>query len=382
MEQKYRIERLRAEDYTPLLSFLNEAFSYAPEQGFDTFLPVMWARDDEHMGKHLVIRDGDKIVAGLGVYPLKVNIMGQKLLFATCGNVGTLEPYRGKGMMTALLQAAMNELDRLGVVAARLEGRRSRYERFGFEPAGTKRTFVCYRSNLTGEPRANIAFTPIAPHDTDALTFAMHLHRAEMQFVDRGEASDFFKVCSAWHHIPYLATDQDGNRLGFLSASADKKDIAELYGVSDAIRAEILKSWIIRNDLGRVTYTSLGHDTAIAAQLSRECAMPTISHASQFKILHWAKLADALLKLKYRAAPPNGRFSIHIHTFGTLVYQDGVFQMTQTAIADLSLDPLTATRFLFGPDSPTAVCSIPAEKRTLALALFPLPLSWNGQDRV
>ncbi len=378
-----QVERATAKDYDALLDFMNDAFGYPADAGFDRFLPVMWKRDDAHMGKHLIIRDGERIVAGLGVYPLPVSIMGEPLLFATCGNVGTRKEYRGRGLMTTLLQAAMAELKAIGADAARLEGKRERYARYGFAHAGLSRQFLFYRSALLSPPCQAYTFTPIAIGDTAALTFASQLQRSEAQFVHRGGNDEFFQISSAWYRRPYLACDAAGKPVGMLSVSENSEEIAEIYAASTEVKAELLRAWIITNNLGKASYPAPGYDTALARILHRDCAALALKHASQFKIMHWDKLARALLKLKFSPAPfPEGSLALHIRGYGTLCYRDGVFEMTDGVQSDWSVDPLIATALLFGYDAPTAVCDIPSDRRILAQTLFPLPLSWNTQDRV
>ncbi len=378
----YKVERLTANDYDELLSFLNEVFDYSKDKGFDLLLPVMWVRDDEHMGKHLVLRDNEKIVAALGIYPLKTNIMGEELLFATCGNIGTLESYRGKGLMSQLLDTAMDEMRKMGVDAARLGGQRQRYERYGFEPAGIKHTYRLDRKNIA-EKTSAISFTPIESDSTEALSFAIKLQHSESQYVDRGNTLEFYKTASAWYNKPYLATDKDGKAVGILCTSNDKKEIAELYGLDTNVKYDILKAWIINNELSSVNYVGLGFDNELARLIIRDCAVVSVQHASQFKIMNWERVVNAVLKLKYRTStPPDGSLSIKITDCGTLLYCDGRFTMTDLSDADVTLDCLTATRLIFGPLPPETVCIVPNKKSSLFNSLFPLPLSWNGQDRV
>lgn len=75
----YKIEHLNAENYDELLHMLNTVFHKSEGDTFDIFLPVMWKRDDEHMSKHLAIREHGKLAAVVGVYPLPAIISGELL---------------------------------------------------------------------------------------------------------------------------------------------------------------------------------------------------------------------------------------------------------------------------------------------------------------
>ena len=102
-----------------------------------------------------------------------------------------------------------------------------------------------------------------------------------------------------------------------------------------------------------------------------------------FKIIHFAKVAMAMLSMKATyASLPDGEFTLAVNGMETIQYKDGSFQSINDASADLTLNHLDATRFLFGPLPPSSVCDIPAKIRPVVEALLPLPLWWNYQDRV
>ena len=113
-----QLVRLTAADYEEALDFMNMVFSMNRRPAnFLTGLPIMWERDDEHMGKHWAVKREGRIRAMLGVYPLPVVIAGMKLLFSTVGNVCTSRYEAGKGYMAALMALAMEELERQGMDA-------------------------------------------------------------------------------------------------------------------------------------------------------------------------------------------------------------------------------------------------------------------------
>ena len=98
-----KIEKLTASDFDGLLDTLNACFARGQEgYTFLDTLPAMWRHDDTAMGRHLAIRDGDRVAAVVGVYPLQTRVAGHDVLFATVGNVGTRPEYRNSGYMKAL----------------------------------------------------------------------------------------------------------------------------------------------------------------------------------------------------------------------------------------------------------------------------------------
>lgn len=92
------IVRLTAKDYDEWLEVLNIVFTGQNKRSvdFEQSLPKMCVRDDEHMGRHLAVKEGGKICALLGIYPLRTRIGKEEVLFSTVGNVATLPKYEGK----------------------------------------------------------------------------------------------------------------------------------------------------------------------------------------------------------------------------------------------------------------------------------------------
>ena len=125
------IVRLSQQDAPEALDFLNLVFSMAKyPHDFRKMLPKMWEDDGKHVDNHLAVKVDGRIRAIVGVYPLPANIAGEKLLFATMGNVATHPFDTGKGYMSELLDAAMKQLSDMNADGARLGGMRQRYARW------------------------------------------------------------------------------------------------------------------------------------------------------------------------------------------------------------------------------------------------------------
>ena len=108
-----------------------------------------------------------------------------------------------------------------------------------------------------------------------------------------------------------------------------------------------------------------------------------LTSPSLFKIIHFDKVADALIKLKQKSVAhlPQGESVIGIKDWGNLLIccKDGKVYCEKTdRQPSIVLDELEATRFLFGPFAPETVTKCDA----FLSALLPLPLSWCTVDRV
>jgi len=382
------IIRLKKENYDELISLLNYVFTRhnKKEANFEKDLPKMCVCDDEHMQKHFGIFEDGKLVAAIGVYPLPTDVAGERLLFSTVGNVVTHPDYEGRGYMTALLNCAMSELERIGADASRLAGLRHRYNRYGYEMCGAVYSFA-----FTGKNRKNrfpdlgedVILKKIESTDILMLKRARELQSSCKIAVERSEENDCFDIYSAmtaWQNIPYAAI-KDGRMIGYLCANERGNVLAENYAESTKAMAEMICAWQKKCG-GTVSFSLFPHDSENVRMFLSCAADMSVRSPSHFKIINWQGVISAFMKLKATYTDmPTGELKLGIKDYGVLrLYSDSTgvgCERTETD-ADIILDGLEASRYIFGPLPPEAT----ADAGNIAHSWFPLPLSWNGQDRV
>lgn len=380
------IRRLTANDYDELLSLLNATFANKNkvETHFDKDLPIMWKRDDEHMGKHFAVFEDDRMVAALGVYPLPVNILGESLLFSTVGNVATHPDFEGKGYMKALMKEAMAELDRIGADASRLGGLRARYARYGYEMCGTRYRLLFSPHNLKNyypDFVRSLTFERISDDDYDTLEYCCTLYEKQPFYVLRGREDSYrrtYMSMVAWQNVPYIIR-KDGKNVGFLSMKDD--EIAEIFTETPEIFKEaILSLTDLRNT--PTNFYLRPHNVLELREFSRTAESITVMSPSRFKIINYKKLINALLKLKATIHPlTNADFTLEIENYGRLRIvsdKDGTRCEDYDGECDIRLSENRIAQLLFGPLPDYAVADISEKTGNL----LPLPLSWNPQDRV
>lgn len=384
------IRRLSVSDREELIEVLDYSFTNDRHSGyFEAILPKMWLDDEFYLPRHLAMFEDGKMVAALGIYPYETTIAGEKLLFSTVGNVATIPDAQGKGYMQRLLTAAMQELEEIGADVSRLGGVRSRYARFGYEPCGTVYDFVLKKRNakefLADKGEGSIRFEKLDKGDKKALDFIRSLQNARVFRTERGDDDGLFAVLCAWRSVPYVAYCGD-ELVGYISASPSGDHIAEIDGISDEIKVEMLCRFALAGDAESVTIGIYPSDVGLSRPLTRICESFSANIASQFKIINWEKLTRACFKLKNSITPlPEGEISIGIEDYGTLrlSVENGEAKCEKVqGSGDILLDRKTASRFIFGPYSPEGTAELPQEKATLFASYLPLPLSWNDLDRV
>ncbi len=381
------LKRLDKSNYDELIALMNFVFTKKDgrEHSFEADLPSMCRRTDEAMNKHIGIFEDGKLVAALGIYPLPCKILGEDFLFSTVGNVATHPDYEGRGYMGIMMNAAMDELERIGADASRLGGARQRYNRFGYETAGVAYNFTVNDHN-TKHAFGDIGkytFEKIGRNDNDALLYVKSLHEREKIYAKRSADEDCFGVWAsavAWQATPYVVR-KNGERVGYVSVAKDEVTISELYTESEEAFVETLVAY--QRKIAKPIFVRLpDYEPALLSRLTSFAYDVTTSPVCRFKIINFAKITASLMKLKASYTDmPDGEFLLGIKDYGTLkLYAKSGEAGAELCELDaaITLDRLAATRLLFGHTPATLISDVPQ----FARLWLPLPLYWNLQDRV
>ncbi|MDR1655896.1 MAG: GNAT family N-acetyltransferase, partial [Treponema sp.] len=192
-------------DYEELIDMANYVFSHAHKPtDFPALLPKLYKREYFMDAAHYLCREDGKIKAAVGVYPLEMKLCGASL--AGCGiGMVSVHPYsRSKGYMKELMNRALEDMRKDGLVFACLSGRRQRYEYFGFSPAGTIFSFECNSFNIRHTLGKNfvssLALKQLCPKDLALIEEIRLMHEAKPEkgagFVRRRDR--FFDILASW----------------------------------------------------------------------------------------------------------------------------------------------------------------------------------------
>ncbi len=379
------IIQLRGEDFEEAMDFLNLVFSAHAPHDFARLLPLLYRPTDQHMSHNYAIRQGGRLRAIVGLFPLRWQV-GQKVLrVAGIGGVSTHPNCRGAGLMQCLMQHCVRQMQAEGYPLSWLGGQRQRYGYFGYEKCGVSLSFSLNKSNLkhcfSGEPR--LGFAPLGPQEGERLARARALHDAQAAHALRSP-EDFHFHCLSWNHRPFVALDQGDRMAGYLVASGKGDYIAELVAESDEAAVEIARSWVAQKDQG-ITLDLSPVASGLARRLGQFCEGVSVRSSGNWQVFTWAEVVDDLLKLRRSSGPlAEGTVVVGIQGYGRIQLEvDGnqAGSALTDALADVECDAPTALRLLFGPLSPSQVMPLPA-RAALLESWCPLPLFWARQDGV
>ena len=380
------IKRLKKENYDELISLLNLVFSKQNEcvMDFENELPNMCLRDDEHMKKHIGLFVDNKLVSVVGVYPLPTKVLDREINFCTVGNVATHPDYEGRGYMNILLNRAMEIVKEEKYDACRLGGDRARYLRFGFELCGGNYSYYITPKNtkksLLGVYGQNTSVVEILSNDESSLTFAREVYHQNKVSVLRGDNDVMYRVMTARKNTPYLVT-KNNEPIGYFALASNKKEVSEAYAINKESYLDTVVA--ISNYLNDGFSIALPqHDIDLIREINKCAEYMSIQIPSNFNVVSFEKVVDAYIKLKASyTCLVAGSVTISIKDYGKIkifANENDCGCVKFDGECDFEMSKSDATRFIFGMHPSVSVI----EPSLFAKANFPLPLSWNTQNRV
>ncbi len=288
---RMNIEHAKGADRAELLDFLYAVFTRGnPKHArFETFCDDLFEPTDEIMGRHLVVREGGRIVSCVGAYPMNLSIAGCRVRFAGIGQVSTAKEALGKGCMTALMKAQLARLKDEGVQLVWLGGRHDRYAHFGFETAGWVWCPWFDSHSLERAPHSRTVAKLGAGPNASVTPAMWELRRRTDPFVEEPFESWRKRLgrikCEVWAATPAGAAEPDawavysaehkklvdyaGSPAGILEIAAETVKIANTLNVSvgphDAALMDALRPFTTWTGLGMHTLLSLDNASLLEA---------------------------------------------------------------------------------------------------------------------
>ncbi|MDR2376078.1 MAG: GNAT family N-acetyltransferase [Treponema sp.] len=388
-----------AGDYEELIDFCNYVFSHANSPtDFPALLPKLYRREYFMQGRHYTAREDGRIRAVVGAYPLRLNVLGTVLPGRGIGMV-SVHPYaRSRGYMRTLMETALADMRRDGIVFGCLGGQRQRYEYFGFSPAGLRVVFECHRTNIRhvlGKDFPPVfSLRQLSEGDKELEdSYLIHQSKAARFERDRGK---FFDILSSWKNRAVALSDENGFA-GYLvyrdSGYGDTGTAIQEINLKEPARM-IQAIGCFLNHLGRdcVWVDVQPWETEKLEIFSAFAENYRITTAESFTVFDWQPLLSALLQLKTASGQvlPDGEALFRISRgdnaagspdscFRIAVEQGRAQVRSDTGEGAIVLDPLRAVRLFFS----AAPWSCPALLNNPFLrGILPLPLFFETPDGI
>jgi predicted N-acetyltransferase YhbS len=142
-------------DFPGMLALLIAAFSDGQPNHplFDQLMPETIRADKAILDNWYIAVQGQQVVASTQIVAQRFIVApGVELRVGGIGQVSCLPGYRGKGMMSDLLNATIARMNADGYHVSILGGDRQRYRRYGWEVAGSVRNLSMGSRRISGKP--------------------------------------------------------------------------------------------------------------------------------------------------------------------------------------------------------------------------------------
>jgi len=372
------------DDFEGIVACANACFPPPPGMGgMEIRAAHCYRREPDFLSRFLVMKDAGRVVACLGCITQILAVDGDEVPVSGVSGVATLPDYRGQGLMSRLLPAAISLMRDHRCAFSELGGDRLRYGRYGWETAGREWAFTLTPRAGSHTPPPGLTVRRYEPADQPAITA---IHDAEPRRVVRDEAQ-YRRLLSRPGRDVWVAIEKGG---------------PVAYAISTATPAGLLVPEFggDRDGLHALLAFLLGGLTQGEITLPSPWAHPAnplfTSLAANFVIrpLRMLRLLDLAATLRgfrnqitrrlqaLHLAPPRP-VGLKIAETGeavALVFDGSGFHAEPgSASPCIELPRRDMTRFLFGPFSPEVVAPLPADAGFLN-ALFPLDFTiWRNE---
>jgi hypothetical protein len=291
--------------------------------------------------------------------------------------------------MKILMNTALDDMKKDGVVFSCLAGQRQRYEYFGFTHTGSAYTFDCRTANIThvlgGGWNSGLSLKQVEAGDAVLLDKIQTLHDEKKSRLRR-DREKLFDILSSWNALVFAVIEKD-NFEGYFIYKADGNNISEINLKNGSRIAEVIGLFLRRQTefFGRdsVKVCAMPHEPEKIAALANFAEDYSQGSAYGFAVFDYQRFVDAFIRLKSQNSPPDdGAIVIQVEGRRIRLFAKGGAagaEETQ-AEADIKLDRLEALRFLF---SPLETLTNPAiGKNAFLRSILPLPLFFEEADGV
>lgn len=377
----YTITKGKAEDYEDIIDFANYVFGV----DFPSLLPKLYKDRKVTAQYHHIVKEGPRIKAMVGSFPLGLKVCDNYLKVAGIGSVSVHKYSRHSGYMKLLMNNAISEMNTNNCDMAVLGGQRQRYEYWGFTPCGIKIELNFNSSNIKHThivTKDNYEFIEYNLGNAIDLDKAIKLHASQITHAIR-EGSDFIDICSSWNNT-VLFVYINGAFCGYICADEKHEKISEIVLTANGKIDEVITSFMKHFTLETMSMVMYLHRSEEFMKLSTLCESYTLKACCNIYIINYINVIKAFMDLKStNASLCDGTLIIDVKEKGRyrIEVRDRDISVKETELPyDISLSHLEASALLFSPSS--FINSEYKSTNPLIKAWFPLPLYFAEIDNL
>ena len=369
---------LEAQEFNSLCTLINTVFRGDGVGRMEEQYPLLFA--PRNFDQVFVMVDDGAVVSHVGALTRDISVLGCRMPVMSIGAVATCKSYRGQGLATRLMEAAINKALEQDAVLMPISGGRGLYTRLGAKRIGQYALLTIQRGAL---PSGGVEIRRAEPADLPEMTrlYAEESSRYVRTAADLGTA-----VAAQW------ICDRDGETVvvrdgGRMAASAgvqkrrpDREDeanrarLAEIAGSRTAL-LQALPQLYDRYGVNAIEIVSTASDHELVSQLRPHGIDPEPQgFTGTVLVLQPERLLSVFGDYITDVLGPDGPDTLAWEVSD----QSVVFQVDEHE-HQLPVSELGALVFGVVPPDPDPIETIHSEPiRTALEKVFPLQLPWYG----
>lgn len=337
----------------------------------------------ETMGEwRLAISEGE-IAAGIQLVPRPLVAATEvRLPGVGLGNVFCYPTFRKQGLMSALLERCIADMNTDGIGICLLGGDRTRYGNFGWEHAGADRALtLSARVTRFDEQTARVSCADLKTWQGDQGEALRMLEAyAALPCHTERNAVEFARVLQRPGQTVWICDDHDR---GFAYTSVKGNTILEYAGAPEAL--ETILTYVLRSGSWTVSVPPAEGSSDLENMLLKHAQHYSVKPTGMIRIVSMKTILEAYMPImRYRLQGWNGDIAFRAHDTGetvAVVADRGHLTVETRDREDVAIEcsRRELAQLFFGPFPPPLGDWF---RHSAVRRLFPLPLHWHALSHV
>ena len=368
------------QEYDEIMGILEKACG-TTRRYFINYWPHMLAKENFIFEDHFIIRQDERAVSHIGLFPMEVVADGYEVKIGGIGDMDTHPDYQGRGYMGKLLNYSVEEMKKRGIALSVLWGDTQRYRHFGWENTGREMLFHLNKRSVKKTEAGN-EFTFRGYRNEKDMNRIIEIHDKEPLRAKRSP-NVYGEMLKNTRTQIWMGKEKDS----WVYAVLEGREVIE-FGGQASIVAKLFSSMLsnIRLDFLNVHYPCIDND--MLRTLYKISARWNITPLGMIKIIDLKKTLLAFKeqiqkKVQFHQIEKGSCLGLNMKDTGqkvNLILGDEVQIESEEDGNTICLSDIEAVRLLFGPASENFGRN-EKEKRLLT-QLFPLDFYIWGLDHV
>lgn len=303
------------EMFDDYIDFINYVFGFnGNSSDFKKLLPKLYKYDLNPAGSSYVVTENGKLKAAVGAFDHDIEVCGKVLKTRGIGNVA-VHPYsRGKGYMKALMNMAIDDMIKEGIVLSVLGGRRQRYNYFSYDKLGKYYVLsFCddnFRHTYGNNRKHDMEIKRLSADDTAIIGEIKKLSESYSFHAIR-DSERYFDILSSWKQKVYVGF-VNGAFVGY--AVENSSQINELLLTDVSMIREFVSALFDHLDSKPLQIKIPSFLPEYVDRLCTLCETAYTEPSKLFAVLNYKEVVEAFLKLKSEyTSLPDGELVLEIN---------------------------------------------------------------------